>query len=272
MNNLLKGIIIGAGMILPGVSGGVLAVILGIYDKLIFSFNNLLKNKKENAMFLLPIIIGLIIGVIIFGKILVFVFEEYKVLCSFVFIGLILGSLPSLVKTTKKNGKIYINILLMSFILSLLLFVLGKSNFDFNIENSTGLVFYFKMFFTGILFISGKVIPGISSSFLLMLIGMYDYVLNIISNPLLLFGSKALDFIPFILGVVFGLIILIKLIHIALKKWYNITYSIIIGFVIGSLPAIYPGITFSLDGLLSIILLILGFSASHKLSSMSNNE
>ena len=161
--NLLVGIILGIGLILPGVSGGVLAVVFGIYEKIIDSINNFFKNKKENFLFLLPIIIGILVGVILFGKLLKFVFDEYTMQASFAFIGLILGGIPPLFKKIKEKGKVNIGLLLAALIISLLFFVLGNKSIDFTSTTSEGFIHYVKLFFTGFIFISGKVIHGISS-------------------------------------------------------------------------------------------------------------
>ena len=111
---LLSGIIVGAGAILPGISGSVLAIILGLYDfiLLILNSNKTIINKIKE---LYPILLGIIIGIIIFGKLLLYFFNDYEILFRYIFIGLILGSIPALNKEVKNNNeknsyKIFYNI------------------------------------------------------------------------------------------------------------------------------------------------------------------
>ena len=276
VKNIMIGITIGGGMILPGVSGGVLAVIFGIYEKMLDSVANFFKDIKKNSLFLGPIIIGLIIGVLLFGKILFFLFDNYEMQAKYTFMGLILGGVPTLFKEIEKKGneKTKTLILLISFIISIALFVLGKEklNIDFSNQLDSGLISFGLLFLTGFLFISGKIIPGISSSFLLMLIGMYQFLLNVLNNPFGLPKNEYMQFIPFSLGVVVGAAILIKMIRYLLKNKFSATYSAIIGFVIGSISAIYPGITFDFHGIISIILFALGIIVSYFISLTTSKK
>ena len=102
--NCLKGVAIGAGAIIPGLSSGVMCVVLGIYEKLIDSVLNLFKDFKKNIKFLLPIIIGGIIGMVMFGNVLSYLIYLYPIQINYTFIGLIMGSIPSLLKQIKQKG------------------------------------------------------------------------------------------------------------------------------------------------------------------------
>ncbi|MDD2489969.1 MAG: DUF368 domain-containing protein [Bacilli bacterium] len=260
---VIMGMVIGGGMVLPGVSGAVIMVIFGLYDKVMKSLSNFFKDIKNNSMFLLPIIIGVIIGAFLFGNILYFLFENHEVATKWVFIGLILGGCPILFKEIKTEGnkKIYWHAFYISFILAFILFVIAMRLFDinFSLYLNDNLLGYILLFIAGFLFISGKIIPGISSSLLLLLIGMYEYVLNVIVNFFQLELSDYISLIPFVIGVLVGAVFLVKLIASLLEHHFNITYSIIIGFVLGSIPGLYPGISFDLNGLWLISLAILGY-------------
>ena len=105
IKDVFKGICIGAGAILPGVSSGVLCVIFGIYDKLINSVLNISKDFKNNFLFLLPICIGAFLGIILLGKLLSFLFASFPMPTKYAFIGLILGSIPILIKQLNSNNK-----------------------------------------------------------------------------------------------------------------------------------------------------------------------
>lgn len=267
---MIKGILIGIGMIFPGVSGGVLAVILGVYETIIYSINNFKKDVKGNIKFLLPLFLGVILGAILSAKVLKYVFDLYYNESCYFFVGLVLGSVPYLfreVKMKEKSGVNYIA-LIIAFILSLVLTVFSNNNIDFSANLNNDILSFFKLFLTGFIFISGKIIPGISSSFMLMMIGMYQYFLNIMSNPLTVFSTGFYEITPLVLGTVVGAIFFVKLTAKLLKNYYRITYSIIIGFVLGSLMALYPGKI----NLIYIIFMIIGFIVSYKIPSMNSNK
>jgi putative membrane protein len=265
VKDIVIGIVIGGGLVLPGVSGAVLAVIFGIYEKLINAVGHFFNAWKHNLFFLTPIIIGIGIGCLIFGNILGFLFKYYRMEACFTFIGLILGGLPVIFNKIKINGNINIKAFFISLIISILLFVVGTNfiNINFNIKSHNILISWLLLFLTGIIFISGKIIPGISSSFLLMLIGMYNKFLYVISNPFSLSISEYISLIPVLLGIIVGMIFLIKLIEYLFKYHICTTYSVIMGFVIGSISAIYPGLKLNYHGLLSVILLFLSFYISY---------
>ncbi len=266
------GIILGAGLVLPGVSGGVIAVVLGIYEKMIYAFNNFFKSKKENFLFLLPIGIGTVIGLILFGNVLKFLFDEFYVQSCFSFMGLILGGVPFLFKKATNDKPIKKKYFIGALLISLTLFVLGNNKFNFYTSLDRSFCSILKLILTGFIFVSGKVIPGISSSFMLMIIGMYEYYLYIISNPINALFTEIYNIIPIILGVILGFVILIKIVSVALEKYNNISYTIITGFVIGSLPAIYPGLEFNFTGLISLVLFMSCYFISYKTSTISNEN
>lgn len=271
---LFIGVIIGGGMILPGISGSVLAVIFNIYDKLLDSVLNFFKDIKKHSLFLGPLFLGLIIGIFLFGKILFFFYNKYPIETNYVFMGLILGCLPALFKEIEKKDskKVNILILIISFVLSLSLFVLGKGtlNLDFSSNIDKGLISFMLLFLIGTLFAAGKIIPGISSSFLLMLIGMYQYLLNILNNPLSLTKEQYLELIPIGLGIILGGLCLMKFMQIILKKHFTITYSAIIGFVVGSIAAIYPGFDFDSHSYIGVGLFVISLLIAYKLTLTSH--
>ena len=104
MKNILKGFIIGIGKIIPGVSGAILALSLGVYDKSIYYINNFKYNKKESLKYLLPLAIGIILSIIFFSKIINYLLDKYYVLTMLFFIGLIIGTIPSTLKEVNKKN------------------------------------------------------------------------------------------------------------------------------------------------------------------------
>ena len=142
--------------------------------------------------------------------------------------------------------------------ISIGLFILEKSNYGINIsqEMGGGNVPIFGLFIAGALYAVGKVVPGISGSALLMLVGMYECFLKIIANPFAVTGKVLFNLIPFFCGVVIAMIVLFKLMNYLFVKHYIATYSAILGFVIGSLLYLFPGFTFNISGIVCVILLL----------------
>ena len=254
--------IIGIANIIPGLSGGTMAILVGVYEKLISTIGNFFKKFKEtfkeNMIFLVPLGLGMVVGVVAFSKLLEILLKNYTMPTQFAFIGLVLGGLPLIFKNANKDGKFkkkYLIPLIITFIIGLTLSLLEKfgitgaevSGIDLNPLN------IFLLFIYGFIAAGTMVIPGISGSFMLMLLGVYNAILGYVAS------LNILVLIPFAIGAVAGVLILAKLIDVLLKKYHNGTYYAIIGFVVGAIPALYPGFSFNLQGVVSVITLILGF-------------
>lgn len=168
--NYMKGILIGSGAILPGISSGVFCVIFGIYEKLINSILNLFHDFKKNMFFLLPIGLGGITGILLVGKLLNFLFNEYPMPTKFCFIGLILGSIPILFKQANhKNGfrLHYLIFLFIAFFIGVLSIKLETISPEFiSLDLGENNFLYFVL--SGFLMSIGIVVPGVSSSVILM--------------------------------------------------------------------------------------------------------
>jgi len=266
--NCLKGICIGAGAILPGISSGVLCVIFGIYDKLVDSVLGIFNNFKKNFLFLLPILLGCFIGVILFGNLLDFLFTSYPLQTNYAFIGLILGSVPVLIKkvnNTKAFRLRYFIYTIIAFSIGLLTVILENyisnniltSNSDLLNVLSTNIVPSFSsillLVISGFFMSIGIVVPGVSSTLILMCFGIYNVYLQAISN------LNLSILIPLGIGVVIGGIIFLKLIKYLLDNYYLQTFYSIIGFTLGSILVLYLPISFDTTGFVSILLLIAGF-------------
>lgn len=266
----LIGILIGTAMIIPGVSGSVIAVIFGVYDKSITALTNLFKNFKKNIIYLFILGSGILTGAIWFSNVMMFLYEKHEIITKFSFIGLILGGIPFLINEIKKKKteKINVKMFLITLLFSLVLWYLSENliNLTININNSSKILNFFLLFLSGFIYSVGKVIPGISGSFLLILIGMYEFVLSIMANPIIAVVTSFDKILPFILGLIFGVIVLLKLMKYLLDKKFGLTYSIIIGFVIGSIPALIPKFSFNLDFITGIIVMIVSFVLSYKLT------
>ena len=252
LQNCAMGIAIGSGAILPGLSSGVFCVIFGIYEKLIDSILNFFKFPKKNFKFLLPIFIGMFIGVFIFSNLINYFLIKIPLQTKSIFIGLILGSIPSLFKEVNKNYKFelkYLLFTLISFIIGILSVFL-ESNISNNIVNENINYLYFLL--SGFLMSIGVIIPGISSTVILMLMGVYSSYISSISS--LYFPILS----PLGIGLILGSIIFMKITNFLLKKFYIQTFYTIIGFTLGSIFVLFPDISFDISGIISILCIGIG--------------
>lgn len=231
MINLVKGIIIGIGKIIPGVSGAMIAMTLGVYDKSIDYINNYKNKKKESIKYLFPIASGVLIAIVIFTKIINYTITNYYLYTMMLFIGLIISDIPEILKKVQKKD-FFITITSLLFILIISTTKINNS-YIFKNNHKDSII----LFLSGIIEAIGTVVPGISSSALLIILGTYNVIIKSIGNianiSILQYNIKIL--IPFIVGLVLGVIICIKIIDVLLKKYSNKLYSIILGIMFSSI-------------------------------------
>jgi len=269
--NIFKGILIGTGAILPGISSGVLCVILGIYENMVSRILHFFKNIKENFLFFLPLIIGGIISIISVSKILLYLLETHTIPTSFIFIGLILGCVPNIFKhanaltnSTHSNTFLKYLFLIFTFTFSIYLLAIGNTNISTSL-NEPNTISAFDLIKSGFLMSAGVVIPGISNTEILMLLGTYDIYLEGLAN------LNFTTLIPMGIGLVMGAILFLKLIEFLFKNFKTYTYYAIIGFTLGAIFVLFPGFELSFLFFFSIALMLLGFFISYKLSSLEKN-
>ena len=271
----IKGFFIGLANIIPGVSGGTLALTLGIYEKLIGCISHFFKNLKENIKFILPIGIGAVIAILSLSHLISFCLDNYVLPTILFFIGAILGGLPMLIK--KVNGhKITISniiiFLITSGIIILLLFLNSETEVSFQNMN---IIDYLLLFVVGVVASATMVIPGVSGSAVLMTIGYYKPILDIVKNltDFSSLGSNLAILIPFGLGVLVGILLIAKVLEFLFKNFEVKTYYGVLGFIVASIISIIyqnlvinANFVFSFGSLIiGIILFILGFVVEYKL-------
>lgn len=252
--NFLKGMVIGIANIIPGVSGGTMAVVLDIYDNLISSISDFLKDWKKNLRFLLPIVLGAGSGILLFSKLLKNLLDNYPIPTSFFFIGLIVGSIPLIAKKANETKFKKVNLIpfFITFIFLVSLSIIAPPEMNETIIRELSVGAFIKLTLAGAIGAGAMIMPGISGSFILLLIGLYTTTITAVAE----FNVPIL--IPIGIGVLLGLVFITKLIDKLLKKYPGPTYFGILGLVIGSIFSIYKGITFDLQGIISIVVLILG--------------
>lgn len=236
----------------PGVSGGTIAFVLGFYDKFIKSLNNIVfgnkKEKIEALSFLIKLGIGWIIGMVLASLILTSLFESHIYKVSSLFLGFIIFSIPLIIKEEKnclKNKYKNIIFTILGIAIVFLITYFNPVSNGGNVVDITnlnlGLLIY--IFISAMIAISAMVLPGISGSTLLLIFGLYIPIMNAIKEFLHLNFSYFPILVVFGLGVLTGIVLVIKLIKIALEKFRSQTVYLIIGLMIGSLYAIVMGPT-----------------------------
>lgn len=278
IKNLLKGMVIGIANIIPGVSGGTMAVSMGIYDKLIHCLTHLFKEFKQSMKFLVPVLLGAAIALVGLSFIIEPAFAHFPLQTNCLFIGLIVGGLPSVCKKVKGKG------IKISYIIPCLIFfgiVVGMAAMGGKEGAATDLTFSFvsvvKLFFVGVIASATMVIPGVSGSMMLLLMGYYNPIVATIKNfitaltsfdvPGILQGCGVL--VPMGIGIVVGIFAIAKLVEVIFEKFPIQAYWAIIGLIVASPIAILLlgelGTITLLSVLVSAVTFVAGFFITMKL-------
>ena len=263
---VLKGIIIGAGKIIPGVSGGMLAITLNIYDKGIKAISEFFKDIKNNFAFLFTLGIGILISILTISKLIKYSLDMYYLPTMLLFIGLIIGGIPSIFKEIN-DKKSFENIIIM-IIPFLIIFLLSITSTD---SIKTGEVNFISLVLIGIVDAITMIIPGISGTAVLMMLGYYDIIINTFSSltNFSLITSNLKNIIPFGMGLVLGTIVLTKLINYFLENHRVSSYYAISGFAISSvlllLVETFKNSYSIYEIIISLLLMVLGYFVSRKL-------
>ena len=254
---LLKGAAIGIAMLVPGVSGGTMAIILGVYDDMIHSVSSFFKDIKKNFVFLLNISLGGIIGVLAFSKLIEYALENFRHPTMYFFIGIVIGGIPVLYQKAvnsgnrKKQVKNWI-FFVLGFVIVLIMSIYNGT--IVNLANSTGVLHFIFLFIAGIVISVALILPGISTSFMLLVLGMYDITIKAINNLYVSYLA------PIAIGLAFGVIATAKILENAMQKKPSQTYMLILGFVVGSIGPVFPGLpeqTYQI--IISAVVFVIGF-------------
>ena len=277
---IIKGFFMGIANVIPGVSGGTIAIILGIYEEFISKISNLFKDLKKNLLFLIPICIGMGLAIVTTSKLVSYSYDNFPLPTILFFVGLVFGGIPMLIKNVKgkKESKKISNYIIATITFLLVIFM-ASYKFIFSINSevnfaSMDALGYILLFVVGIVAAATMVIPGISGSLVLMILGYYYPVINTI-NALFKenFIHNALILGIFGIGVVVGILLISKLLEMLFKKYNVKTYFGVLGFVFASIAAIPLSACIELESIpidfvqiiVGIIFLILGTVISYKL-------
>ena len=243
----IKGILVGIGKIIPGVSGAMLAINFNVYERLLDSLTNFFNNPKDNIKFLLIFGMGIIIAIILGSNIILYLLNNYRYTTMMLFLGLIIGGTYNFSHKIKFNTK---NILLTLFIVIIFMLI---SSFTITINNKSKFIF----FIGGVIEILASIIPGISATSLLMMLGIYDDIITMVSK--IYNYSYVIDnislYIYYGLGMFISLIVNIYLINYLIKKYRNQSYLVILALAIVSIIFL---IRLTLSIRITLIELVLG--------------
>lgn len=278
VKNILKGIFMGIANIIPGVSGGTMAVSMGIYDEIIFAVTHLFSQFRKSVKTLLPYFIGMVIGLVGLSQIIEILLDRYNMATNFLFIGLILGGIRA-ISSRLKGKKIDVGCVLCFFIFFALIIGLQffKGQNATSVQLSTQPIQLLLVFIIGIIASATMVIPGVSGSMILMILGYYEPILEYINGFVRALSKgdwvtlfeKARILVPFGLGVVIGIFAIAKLIEVLLRRWETLTFSGILGLVAASPIAVLMNARIPALGVgniaVSILTFAIGFFIAYRL-------
>lgn len=225
--------VIGIANIIPGVSGGTMMVVLNVFDRLVYAISNIRKEFKKSAKFLLSIGIGAVVAILLFSSLISWLLDHHYMVTNFFFIGVILGSIPLVLRKATADRFKPMHIIPCLITLAIMLFTIYfvPNASDTIMRTLTPFVF-FKLVAISAVSAICMIIPGISGSFVMLMFGTYETVAVALSE------MNILILVPVAVGVVLGMLFGSKLIAKLLQRYPQFTYFSILGFMLGSIPAI----------------------------------
>ncbi len=223
----LKGIIVGIGGIAPGLSGSVMLIVLGLYERVIGAMGTLFKNFKRNLFFLVPLVLGFGVGVVFFSKAVDFMLQTYEFQTRYLFLGLVIGTVPLFYREVKKRGfhKGFYILIGCALLAGIFLFSMNRNWFpvvtDPGIMQSAGL---------GVAVAGSSIIPGVDSAVILSALGLYEVYVHALAE------LNLAILIPAGVGLIIGAVVISALMHFLLKRFYTIVFSIIFGLFLSIIP------------------------------------
>ena len=264
MMNLVKGIIVGVSSVVPGFSGSVLLVILGLYENIIEAISTLHKNLKKNIIFLVPIFLGFAIGIVLFSNVIEYLLNNFEMQTRYAFLGLVIGTIPLFRKEVIKNGwdnKYYLP-MGIAFAVGMSLVIFHNQLFPPVITPNL-----FQCIKLGFIVAVSMIIPGIASATVLSTFGLYELYVSSVAN----LDMSVL--IPAGIGAVVGVLVVAKIINKLIKKYYTITFAVLFGLFISIIPSVLNEScvpTWDLQFMIAIVMFFLGLLTSYGLGKLKN--
>lgn len=266
MERFLKGIIVGLGGVAPGLSGSVLLIIFGLYQKTLDALGSLLANFRKNVRFLLPLVAGMFLGVLLFSKLIDFFLNTYEMPTRFCFLGLILGTLPMVWKEVRKEGfsrKCYIVILLAA-ALGTWFFTVNPNAFPQVTEPNL-----LQKLLLGVAVAATAIVPGVDPAVFLSTLGFYEMYVSALANVDLSI------LIPMVGGLAVGAVAISFAMSLLFKRFYTASFSVIFGIFLSMIPNMLTDncvLGWDDASAVSIAVLILGFLVSWYLGDIQNHN
>ena len=269
---MIKGFLFGIANIIPGVSGGTLALTMGVYEDLIESISHFFKDVRKSLKFLCVFGLGAILSILLMSKVISLSLDKFPFPTTLFFVGLIIGGIPLLTRKVRKNKVKPFNVLLflITFGIVIGMAFMQEGNNVVSLSNVTPWMM-FLLFIVGMVAAATMVIPGVSGSFVLMLLGFYKPVVNTVSQltDFSMLGHNLLVLVPFGIGVLLGIVLIAKLIEFLFNKYELSTYYAILGFLIASiftLCATLFGVDFSnIEVVVGVVLFVIAAVIGYKL-------
>lgn len=272
---MLCGAFLGISVIAPGISGSIMAVMMGIYDELINIISNPFRKFKKNFMYLLPMVIGAIASMLLLIKALDFLFENYTVPAYLLFMSLIAGSIPTVLdeaKTEKIKKRYFIGTAL-AFAFALTIGLLAKADFAVAIDTSNTASTAMRIYLPVCGGIAGmmSMVPGMSISMILMMFGIYEPLLNMatsLMSPHNWFSSAWFGDVftvgTVVLSFLIGMVLFSNITKAVFKRYHSLGFLMVLGFMSGSVISIFPGLPKGLlNWVLSVVAVAIGVSISY---------
>ena len=274
--NLPKGFLMGIVELVPGVSSGTMALLLGIYDQFLGAISRIVsKYYKQALAFLLPLVIGMAIAILTMSSVLDYFLQNHTIPTHWFFMGMVLGVIPMMIRISNVKAEFRIIHFILIFAGIAILFIMSMFNADTPPASSAGMAAgdLLRYFITGVLAASMMLLPGISGSLVMLILGVYPVVIYAINE----FTSLNFTVLPIListgLGIVTGVLLASRLISHFLKNYTYLTYAAIIGLLFGSVFAIYPGLPASATSwFLSVILFLSGLFISYIFGKQQNKN
>lgn len=262
----LRGTIAGIGGVAPGLSGSVLLVILGLYEKTVNAIGTLFLNFKKNVLFLVPLVLGLGVGVLLFSKVVDFFLTRYEFYTRYAFLGLVIGTVPLFYREVKKNGfrKRYYFVIAAAAAVGLTLFGFNKNLFPVITEPNL-----WQSMLLGVAVAGSSIVPGVDSAVILSALGLYELYVSALAN----FDLRIL--IPAAVGVAVGALVISAVMNLLIKNAYTATFSVVFGMFLSIIPNMLNGkcaITGVGQGVAAVVLTVIGFCVSFYFSDIKGNN
>ena len=266
MERFLKGIIVGLGGVAPGLSGSVLLIIFGLYQKTLDALGSLLANFRKNVRFLLPLVAGMFLGVLLFSKLIDFFLNTYEMPTRFCFLGLILGTLPMVWKEVRKEGfsRKYYVVILLAAALGTWFFTVNPNAFPQVTEPNL-----LQKLLLGVAVAATAIIPGVDPAVFLSTLGFYEMYVSALANVDLAI------LIPMVGGLAVGAVAISFAMSLLFKRFYTASFSVIFGIFLSMIPNMLTEncvLGWDAASAVSIAVLILGFLVSWYLGDIQNHN